>query len=191
MKISFFMAVGLVLMIAQQSYGQDYRFDDKARDGLATYDLSLNTLITQSIVHDLQSIRSECLRASLPYRLDCVRQGIELTSRRTPFHGDYGPMRRVLHQAAASIAPIISANLDRSMARIELKPGSNPRFKSRRYLTAVASASIDSVRADAFKALDACRAAILKQGGTSPAFNKDYTTVGIALGSLADVLRQR
>jgi hypothetical protein len=184
-----------ILMASVQSmsmtpsvHAQDARAE--GRDGASDYDQSLNGLVTQSIVRDLSSVRSECIAASPVYRLDCIRQGLELTSRRTPYHGDYGPMREALRSGAGSVTPIINSNADGDQDRLEVKPGTNPRFKTRRYYAATKADSHDTTRADAFKVLDATQARLLELGKSSPDWNKAYTTVAIAVASLADVLRR-
>lgn len=160
------------------------------REGAPGYDQTLNDLVTLSIVRDLASVRSECMAASSVYRLDCIRQGLELTSRRAPYHGDYGPMREALRSGAASVTPIIEAHADRDRDRLEVKPGTNPRFKTRRYYAPTKTASHDDTKADAFEALDATQSRLLEIGKRSTDWNKAYTTVAIAVASLADVLRK-
>jgi hypothetical protein len=186
----FFIVMASVqsLSITPPVHAQDARAE--GRDGASDYDQSLNDLVTQSIVRDLASVRSECMAASPVYRLDCIRQGLELTSRRIPYHGDYGPMREALRSGAGSVAPIINAHADGDQDRLEVKPGANPRFKTRRYYAATKADSHDATRADAFQALDANQSRLLELGKRSPDWNKAYTTVAIAVASLADVLRR-
>ena len=182
------MASAQTLALGQSARAQDSRSAD--RDGASDYDQTLNDLVTQSIVQDLASVRSECIAASPVYRLDCIRQGLELTSRRTPYHGDYGPMRDALRSGAASVAPIIEAHADDDQGRLEVKPGINPRFKTRRYYAATKADSYNDTKADAFKALDATQSRLLDIGKRTGTWNKAYTTVSIAVASLADVLRK-
>lgn len=167
---------------------QNGRAEDS--NGSAVYDENLNDTVTQGIVRDLAAVRSECLAAQPIYRLDCIRQGLELASRRAPYHGDYGPMREALRAGAASVAPIINANADTATDRLEVRPGTNPRFMARRYYTATKAASYNDTKADAFKALDATQSRLLDIGQRSPGWNKAYTAVAIATASLADVLRK-
>jgi hypothetical protein len=182
------MASAQSLSMPPSVHAQDARAE--GRDGAADYDQSLNDLVTQSIVRDLASVRGECMAASPVYRLDCIRQGLELTSRRTPYHGDYGPMREALRAGAGSVTPIISAYSDGDQDRLEVKPGTNPRFKTRRYYAATKAGSHDATRANAFKALDATQSRLLEIGKHSVNWNKAYTTVAIAVAALADVLRK-
>jgi len=186
----FFIMVAQVSLLSfmQPAHAQNSRLRDQ--EGTSTYDQTLNDLVTQSIVRDIASVRTECLAALPVYRLDCVRQGLELTARRTPFHGDYGPMREALRAGATSVAPIIDADTDDAADRLEVKPGSNPRFKSRRYYTPTTAGSYDRTKASAFKALDGAQSSLLEIGKRSATWNKAYTTVSIAVGSLADVLRK-
>ncbi len=182
------MASAQILYLVPPVHAQSARSAD--RDRAQDYDQSLNDLVTQSIVRDLASVRSECLAASPVYRLDCIRQGLELTARRTPYHGDYGPMREALRSGAASVTPIIDAHADGDRDRLEVKPGTNPRFKTRRYYAATTAGSHDETKADAFRALDATQSRLLEIGKRSATWNKAYTTVSIAVASLADVLRK-
>ncbi len=184
--LAFACATGLFL--ASSADAQSPRMDDAM--GGSVYDMTLNDFATQGIVRDLASVRLECLKAERVYRLDCLRQGLEQASRRTPYHGEYGPMREILRAGSAAVGPLIADNTDVSRERLEVKPGTNPRFKSRRYYTPVAAGRQDDVKAEAFKALDATQSSLLEAGKRSPAWNKAYTTVAIAVASLADILRR-
>ncbi|AYD00361.1 hypothetical protein [Neorhizobium sp. NCHU2750] len=181
-------ASAAVLSLALPTQAKNDRFDDPS--GTSVYDQTLNDLMTQSIVRDLASVRAECMAGSPVYRLDCIRQGLELTSRRAPYHGDYGPMREALRAGAAAVAPIIDADADTDRDRLEVDPGTNPRFKARRYYTPTKAGSYDATKADAFKALDATQQRLLEIGKRSPDWYRAYTTVSIAVASLADVLRK-
>lgn len=189
-NVLFFIAITSIqsLSLAPSAMAQNVGGED--HDGVSDYDQSLNDLVTQSMVRDLASVRSECMAASPVYRLDCIRQGLELTSRRTPYHGDYGPMREALRAGAGSVTPIIDAHAGDNSNRLEVKPGTNPRFKTRRYYTPTKAGSYDDTKADAFKALDATQSRLLDIGKRSDNWNKAYTTVAIAVASLADVLRR-
>lgn len=186
----FIVFLAAVLALGQPAHAQNARSDDAARGGFSDYDLQLNDLVTQSIVRDIASVRSECLAADPVYRLDCIRQGLELTSRRAPYHGDYGPMREALRAGAASVAPIIDGKADDDKDRLEVSPGTNPRFKARRYYTPTTANGYEATKADAFKALDAIQSSLLDLGKRSASWNRAYTTVAIAVASLADVLRK-
>lgn len=155
-------------------------------EGTSDYDLSLNELVTQSLVRDLQSMRTECLAAAAAYRLDCLRQGLELTSRRVPFHGEYGPIRTMLQSAAAALGPIITSNSDLISDRQVVPPDTNPRFKTRRYYAAVTG--YNEIKSKAYVLLDQKHAQIMQLANRSPDENKHFTTIATAFAALAGIL---
>jgi hypothetical protein len=157
-------------------------------EGTSVYDLSLNELVTQSLVRDLQSMRTECLAAAAAYRLDCLRQGLELTSRRVPFHGEYGPIRIVFQSAAAALGSLITSSANSNLNRQVVPPDTNPRFKTRRYYTAVAD--YNDIKTKAYVILDQKQSQILKLATRSPAANKNFTAIAISFATLTDALRR-
>jgi hypothetical protein len=173
-----------VCAVTSGSFGRD------DAEGRSVYDVTLNDFATGSLVRDIASVRSECLDAERVYRLDCLRQGLDQVSRRTPYHGEYARMREVLRNGASAIAPIVDANADASRQRLEVRPGTNPRFKSRRRYTAITTARYDTIKAEAFRTLDATQANLLEIGNRSANWNKAYTTMAVAVASLADILRK-
>jgi hypothetical protein len=178
------LACAVILVMAPDVHGRD---DAQSR---LVYDVTLNDFVTRGLLRDIESIRSECFAADRIYRLDCLRQGLDQVSRRTPYHGEYGAMRNALRSGSAAVAPVIDSNTDDSLKRLEVKPGTNPRFKSRRYYTPVAAGRFDDAKAEAFKALDGTQSNLLEIGKRSATWNKTYTTIAIAVASLADVLRK-
>lgn len=154
-----------------------------------SYDLTLNASVTQAILRDFDSIRAECARADRVYRPDCVRQGLELTSRRIPYHGDYGAMRQVLRQTSMEIAALVSQRRDPARDRLEIDPDTNPRFRSRRYYTPVLSGELTGARERIFTALDVCQGELLKMADQSSIWNKNYTAVAMGVSRLSAVLR--
>jgi hypothetical protein len=168
---------------------QEPGFNSERSSGAGSYDLSLNASVTQAILRDFDSIRGECARADRVYRPDCIRQGLELTSRRIPYHGDYGAMRQILRQASMEVASIVSAKRDPARDRLEIDPDTNPRFRSRRYYSPVLPAELTKVRDRVFTALDACQAQLLKMADRSTDWNKNYTSVSIGVSRLSGGLR--
>lgn len=176
------------LAASRADCAQDMKLNDNAPVAQSTYDYALNDLVTDSIVKDLRAVRTECLNSAEGYRLDCLRQGLELTSRRAPYHGDYGQMRRALHQGAQDIIPVISENSSADHPRLEVKPGTNPRFKARRYYTFVAIDRDPSAKRSAVQALDGARSKLSEAGQASATWSKHYTAVATAMASLSDLL---
>ncbi|MEV4610779.1 hypothetical protein MRBLMR1_005917 [Neorhizobium sp. LMR1-1-1.1] len=154
------------------------------------YDLTFNDLVTGSVSRDLDAVRVECMAAARVYRLDCVRQGIDLTSRRIPFHGEYGQIREALRESEASFADIVDLNADRTQERMVVPPGTNPRFKARRYYTPVAQSGLDRAKTQALGSLDQTEARLLKTGDATGNATKTYAAVSSALAALADVMRR-
>ena len=157
--------------------------------GVSVYDVALNDFMTNSIVRDLGSIRAECVETTQPYRLDCIRQGIELTARRTPYHGAYGPMRETLRDSGIALSKLVAAGADKLIERREVEPDTNPRFKARRWYTPISSKTKRDTTAAAFNWLEATQAKLLELASKGPDWNRPYTAVAVALAGLEDALR--
>lgn len=162
--------------------------DGNPDENASVYDLTFNDLVTQSLVRDLQSMKTECTAAAPVYRLDCVRQGLELTSRKAPFHGDYGSIRSALQSAAADLGSLIRSNSDADSKHEVVPPGTNPRFKTRRYYTAVAQYS--DLKTKTYSLLDLEQSQLLKLANKTSVANKHLTAVAIAFAALTDILRR-
>jgi hypothetical protein len=183
------LAVVVLGVSSQPAAAQEAGYNSGRSSGGDVYDATLNTVVTQAIQRDLSSIRSECAQAARVYRPDCVRQGLELTSRRIPFHGEYSVMRQALRQAAAGIAPAVSAHKDASLDRLEVDPDTNVRFRTRRYYTPVVARDLKDVTERSFAILQTCEAILLKSADRSTLWNKTYTAISISVSSLSTVLR--
>jgi len=109
--------------------------------------------LTAEIVENIRAVRSECATVPARYWLDCLRLGLDLTSRKIPFHGVYGPARLAMQRGATSLARIVVRFSDKGSPRLEMAPGSNPRFASRRYFAALDVVSAEEARSKAFETL--------------------------------------
>lgn len=169
--------------------GQTPGYNEERSSGDTAYDMTLNPVVTQAVLRDFDSIRSECAKSDQVYRPDCIRQGLELTSRRIPFHGDYGAMRQALRQTSMEIASEVSAKSDPNRDRLEIDPDTNERFRSRRYYTPIKLNEMTVVKTRVSAALDACQSRLLKLADRSTSWNKNYTAVAIGVSRLSAVLR--
>ena len=65
-------------------------------------------LDTERIVQDLFSIRRECRRYDEVYRIDCLRQGIDMTIARMADRPENREAKRILRQASRQLAGIVA-----------------------------------------------------------------------------------
>src|ERR1700761_4448232 len=71
--------------------------------------VQLNDVQTSGAVRNLQAFQVECFQRPAIYQIDCLRQGLELTWRQLPYHGDYGPMRDAIQQGSTALGRIVDA----------------------------------------------------------------------------------
>lgn len=148
-------------------------------------DVTLNDVQTSGAVRNLQAFQVECFQRPAIYQIDCLRQGLELTWRQLPYHGDYGPMRDAIQQASNALGRIVDANADRQTPRLDSGLNANPRFQARRHYTPVLKGTLSSVGSDARKALGDLQAALGRTGQTSDLWDRNYSRVSAAIRPIA------
>ncbi|SFB50932.1 hypothetical protein SAMN03159496_04479 [Rhizobium sp. NFR07] len=189
MIVRYALAVVTLALSTASVLAQAPSFNEERSSGETAYDMTLNPVVTQAVLRDFDAIRAECAKSDQIYRPDCIRQGLELTSRRIPFHGDYGAMRQTLRQTSMEIASEVSSKKDPNRDRLEIDPDTNVRFRSRRYYTPVKISEMTTVKTRVSAALDACQSRLLKLADRSTSWNKNYTVVAVGVSRLSSVLR--
>jgi hypothetical protein len=153
--------------------------------GSDSTDVTLNDLQTSSVVRNIQSVQAECFQRDAIYQIDCLRQGLELSWRRLPYHGDYGPMRDAIQQASVALGRIVDADADKATPRLDSGLNANPRFQARRHYTPVLKGTLSSAGSDARKALGDLQAALGRASQTSDLWNQNYSRVSAAIRPIA------
>jgi hypothetical protein len=148
-------------------------------------DVPLTDLQTSSAVYNIHAVRRECLQRDAIYQIDCVRQGLELSWRQLPYHGDYGAMRDAIQQASTALERIVEANADRQTSRFDSGLNANSRFQARRHYTPVLKDKLSSAVSDAQKALGNLQSALGHAGQTSDRWNQNYSRVATAIKQIA------
>lgn len=150
-------------------------------------DATLSDLMTGSAERNLQSVATECARYDRGYRPDCLRQGLALTWRNLPYHGDYGPMRTAMQQTEGAISQAVAKAADRTVPRLDSKLEANPRFKARRFYTAVGAASLAAVSGQMRTAFDRLQTSLDDLGAQKPGSAAHYTRIKAAIAALARI----
>ena len=76
-------------------------------------------LDTERIVQDLLSIRRECRKYDEVYRIDCLRQGIDMTIARMSDRRENREAKRILRHASRQLAAIVDTYEDENAALID------------------------------------------------------------------------
>jgi hypothetical protein len=83
--------------------GRDKGGHQPGRDGFERSDrreIQITRLDTDRIVRDLRSIRLECGQYDQVYRIDCLRQGIDMVAANIPDAPEYREAKRILRRTS-------------------------------------------------------------------------------------------
>lgn len=144
---------------------------------------------TDRIVKDLRSIRRECSDYDQVYRIDCLRQGIEMTVANMPDRPEYRDARRILKRASSQLADIVSTYEDPSAPRIEVPRDANPRFKKRRTYRAVKTSALPKAMAKANAVVEEAATQLLRSAENSERRYAHYQQISAAVDSTKVLLR--
>ncbi len=144
---------------------------------------------TDRIVKDLRSIRRECSEYDQVYRIDCLRQGLEMTIANMPDRPEYRDARRILRRASSQLASIVSTYEDRSAPRLEVPRSANPRFKKRRTYRAVKRSSLPRAMAKANAVVEEAATQLLRSAENSERRYAHYQQISAAVDSTKVLLR--
>lgn len=146
-------------------------------------------LDTDRIVQDLQSIRRECRRYDEVYRIDCLRQGIEMTIARMADRPENRDAKRILRRASRQLASIVSTYEDRSAPLLEVPRSANPRFRTRRTYRAVKRSALPKAMAKANAVVQEAATQLLRSAENSERRYAHYQQISAAMDSTKALLR--
>jgi hypothetical protein len=169
---------------------------DRGRDeGYNKYDRSdrleqrVENWDTDRIIKDLRSIRRECGEYDQVYRIDCLRQGLEMTISNMPNRPEYGDAKRILKRVSGQLSDIVSRYEDRTAPKLEVPRSANPRFKKRRTLRAVKLSSLPRAMAKANAVVEEAATQLLRSAENSERRYAHYQQITAAVDSTKVLLR--
>lgn len=146
-------------------------------------------LDTDRIVQDLISIRRECRKYDEVYRIDCLRQGIDMTIARMADRPENRDAKRILRRASRQLASIVSTYEDHSAPLLEVPRNANPRFKNRRTYRAVKRSSLPRAMAKANAVVQEAATQLLRSAENSERRYAHYQQISVAVDSTKTLLR--
>jgi hypothetical protein len=152
-------------------------------------DVRLSQVITRRIVLDLASVRKECSNYDEVYRIDCLRQGIDMIVGTLPDNSEYRDVKRVLRQASARLARIVSTYEDTAAPRLDAPANANPRFKRRRHYVAIRREAAPEAMAKATRVIEEATTELLRSGENSERRYAHYQQISVAVDSTKILLR--
>ena len=170
--------------------------NDGGRDGRNSVDRPdgrqerrITRIDTDRIVKDLYSIRRECSNYDQVYRIDCLRQGIDMVIANIPEHRDYRDARRILRRTSRQLANIVSTYEDRDAPRLVAPSGANPRFKKRRTYRAIKRSALPQAMAKANAVVEEAATQLLRSAENSERRYAHYQQISAAVDSTKTLLR--
>jgi hypothetical protein len=149
----------------------------------------LSQVTTSKVVIDLASLRKECGNFDEVYRIDCLRQGLEMTAASLPDNGEYSQAKRILKKASRRLANIVNTYRDPAAPTLEIPANSNPRFKRRRQLTAIRREATPEAMARATQVIQEATTELLRSGENSERRYAHYQQISVAVDSTKVLLR--
>jgi hypothetical protein len=150
---------------------------------------TLSSTMTRKIVLDLGSIRKECGHYDEAYRIDCLRQGIEMLAASLPDNSDYRDVKRILKKAGGRLGRIVETYQDSSKPKLDAPANANPRFRTRRHYTAIRRAAEPEAMAQAKKVIDEAATQLLRSSENSERRYAHYQQISAAVDSTKVLLR--
>jgi len=152
-------------------------------------EMPLNRMTTRKIVLDLASVRKECSGYDEVYRIDCLRQGIDMIVATLPDNSEYRDAKRILKKASSRLGRIVSTYQDPSAPKLEVPAGANPRFKKRRSYVAIQREAVPEAMAKAQNAVNEAATALLRSSENSERRYVHYQEISVAVDSTKQLLR--
>lgn len=171
--------------------GGDKGGRDGGRSGLDRPDRPIRSerLNTERIVEDILSIRRECRQYEDVYRIDCLRQGLEMAAANIPDRRENREAKRILRRAAQRLGSIVSTYRDDDAPLLEVPRNANPRFKKRRTYRAVKKSSLPRAMAKARAVIDEASTQLLRSAENSERRYAHYQQISAAVDSTKTLLR--
>lgn len=151
--------------------------------------LLLNRVTTHKIVLDLASIRKECGGYDEVYRIDCLRQGIDMMVASLPDNSEYRDAKRILKKASSRLGRIVSTYQDTAAPKLEVPANANPRFKKRRRYVAIKREAVPQAMAKAQNVIDEAATQLLRSSENSERRLAHYQEISVAVDSTKVLLR--
>lgn len=159
---------------------------DKDRGRLET---PVSRYMTRKVVLDLAGIRKECSAYDEVYRIDCLRQGIDMVVASLPDNSEYREAEQILRKASSQLGRIVSTYQDRSAPRLEAPADANPRFKKRRKYTAIKREAVPTAMAKATDVVNEATTQLLRSSENSERRYAHYQDISVAVDSTKTLLR--
>lgn len=162
--------------------GDNYTGREQEEHRLSRYD-------TDRIIQDLRSVRRECSNYDEVYRIDCLRQGIDMVVTSMPDGGDYSDAKRILRKTSKRLGSIVSKYQDRNAPKLVAPRNANPRFKKRRTYRAVKQESLPQAMAEANAVVSEAATQLLRSAENSERRYAHYQQISVAVDSTKVLLR--
>jgi hypothetical protein len=144
---------------------------------------------TDRIIQDLRSVRRECGNYDEVYRIDCLRQGIDMVVASMPDSADYRDAKRILRRTSRRLGAIVSTYQDRSAPKLVAPRNANPRFKKRRTYRAVKRESLPRAMEEANAVVSEAATQLLRSAENSERRYAHYQQISVAVDSTKVLLR--
>jgi len=151
--------------------------------------LPLSRATTEKIVLDLASVRKECGGYDEVYRIDCLRQGIDMVAASLPDNSEYREAKLILKKASSRLGRIVSKYQDTSAPKLEVPANANPRFKKRRRYVAITREAVPQAMAKAQNVIEEATTQLLRSGENSERRYAHYQEISVAVDSTKILLR--
>jgi hypothetical protein len=166
--------------------GRSSHFNERDRKET---EIRLSRITTRKIIEDFNSVKKECTDYDQVYRIDCLRQGIDMIVATLPDNSEYREAKRILRKASSRLGRIVSTYQDRSAPKLEVPANANPRFKKRRKYTAIRREAIPEASAKAQDIVNEAATALLRSGENSERRYAHYQEISVAVDSTKVLLR--
>jgi hypothetical protein len=165
------------------------RGQDKPAPDVQRLDVPLSDAYTRKLIADLRSIRFECGEYDPVYRIDCLRQGIDMIVASMPDNGEYSRAKIILRRASGKLAKVVRTYADKSVPKLVAPRGANPRFKKRRSYTAVRRVALPTATAQAAAIVQEAATQLLRSSENSERRYAHYQQISVAVDSTKVLLR--
>jgi hypothetical protein len=167
----------------------DGRSPSSNNDGRERIEIRTSRAETNRIIENLRLVRRECAAYEDVYRIDCLRQGIDMVVASMPDTGEYRDAKRILRRTSRQLAGIVSTYQDRKAPRLEAPRNANPRFKKRRSYRAVKRESLPRAMAEANALVHEAATQLLRSAENSERRYAHYQQISTAVDSTTTLLR--
>jgi hypothetical protein len=151
--------------------------------------IGLNWSVTRTIERNMESIVRECGDYDPVYRIDCLKQGIDLMIRRIPPGGGYSRIISILNRASARLGSVVDTYADADAPRLVPEKRANPNFLKRRSYRAVKRQQLKQALARAVAIIREAETQLLRSSENSARRLSHYQTIATSVGSSKAILR--